>query len=62
MAMRMKVNLHYKHEPKSHVAVYLYNSDKVLFEAKAKALGLSTSDMLRTLVNSVLDGALEVEV
>ena len=61
MASKLKVNLHHKNEAKSHVAVYVYNSDKAKFEGVAKSLGLSTSNLLRSLINSVLDKTLEVE-
>lgn len=62
MATKLKVNLHHRNEAKSHVAVYVYNSDKAALEAVAKSLGLSTSNLLRSLINSVLDNTLEVEI
>ena len=60
MSTTLKVKLHHKNEPKSHLAVYVYDSDKVKVDEIANNLGLSTSNLLRTLVNNLLDGTVKV--
>lgn len=58
--MKTKLNLKRKTDEKFNVGFQMYESDKVAFEQKAKAQGLSFSDALRSLANDYIDGNIEI--
>ena len=58
--MKTKLNLKRKLDTKYNVGFAMYESDKVAFEQKAKAQGLSFSDALRSLANDYIDGNIEI--
>lgn len=60
--MTTKLNLKHKAESKSNVGVPLYDSDKAALEAIADSMGLSTSMLVRSLINDLLDGNIKVEI
>lgn len=58
--MKTKLNLKKKLDNKFNVGFAMYESDKVAFEQKAKAQGLSFSEALRSLANDYIDGNIEI--
>lgn len=58
----MKLNLRKKKDSTSYVGVHIYDSDRAVFAEKCEALGVKPSDVLRSLINSYIDGEIEIEL
>lgn len=58
----MKLNLKHKAEPKYTVGFQLYESDKNAIEAIASHLGVTVSMLMRSLVNDLIDGNINVTI
>ena len=58
----MKLNLRTKNEEKVSLGVMIYTSDKVAFDAIADLKGISTAMLLRSLVNNLVDGNIDIEI
>lgn len=58
--MKTKLNLKRKLDNKFNVGFAMYESDKLVFEEKAKSQGLSLSEVLRSLANDYIDGNIEL--
>lgn len=60
--MHLKLNLKHKAEPKYTIGLQLYASDKSTLEAMADSMGLSTSMLVRSLINDLLDGNIKIDI
>lgn len=58
----MKLNLRSKQDDKVSIGVMIYTSDKMAFDAIADQKGISTAMLLRSLINNLVDGNIEVEI
>lgn len=58
----MKLNLRSKTEEKVSIGVMIYASDKMAFDSMADNKGISTAMLLRSLINNLVDGHIEVEI
>lgn len=60
--MKTKLNLRHRDEGKVNIGCSVYMSDKLAFDAIARQLGITTSLLMRSLINDVLDNKIEIEI
>lgn len=60
--MDTKINLKHKLEEKELMGVKLYVSDKRALEVLANSLGLTTSVLMRSVINDLLEGNIVVKI
>ena len=59
----MKLNLRKRDDNgKVNIGVAIYQSDKEAFDKIADDLGITTSILLRSIINDVIDGNITVEI
>lgn len=58
----MKLNLRTRDEGKVNIGCSVYMSDKQAFDAVARQLGITTSLLMRSLINDIIDGNITVEI
>ena len=58
----MKLNLKNRDEGKVNVGVAIYKSDKDALDRLADNLGITTSLLLRSLINDLIDGNIVIEL
>ncbi len=58
----MKLNLRKKNDETEYVGVNIYKSDKQQLTQIAEQLGLKVSDVLRSLINDVVDNKIKIEL
>lgn len=58
----MKLNLKKKNEARFNIGVSLYDSDKKKLTEYAESKGITVSIVLRSLINDLLDGNLDIEL
>ena len=58
----MKLNLRKKNDETEYVGVNIYKSDKQQLTQIAEQLGLKVSDVLRSLINDVVDNKIKIKL
>lgn len=60
--MKTKLNLKKKALEKINMTVSLYTEDKQVIDSLAESLGISTSMLVRSLINDIIEGKIKIEV